>query len=51
MTICESGVEPLEFFMAKEVYKIIERRGYTEDHSSPLNFSHHVCDFDLHNAH
>jgi HD-GYP domain-containing protein (c-di-GMP phosphodiesterase class II) len=41
----------LSVFVESAVYKVIEGKNYSEGENGSLHFSHHVCDFDLHETH
>jgi HD-GYP domain-containing protein (c-di-GMP phosphodiesterase class II) len=41
----------LNVFVESAAYKVIECKDYSEGEHGGLHFSHHVCDFDLHEPH
>lgn len=41
----------MEVFIESGAYKVIENRQHPESSLGDLHFSHHVCDFDLHQPH
>ncbi len=41
----------MSVFIESGAYKVIENRQHPESSLGDLHFSHHVCDFDLHESH